>query len=1290
MALAAPSNNLFLSGGGEMGKLMRSKDWSKTPLGDPAHWPQSLRTTLGIVLNSKFPMFIFWGPACYGFYNDAYRPSLGKTGKHPSILGIAGEEAWPEIWHIIKPLIDSVFATGEATWSEDQLVPIFRNGIIEDVYWTFSYSPIKDEGGSINGILVTCTETTDKINILKKLEESQLRLRNTLMQAPAGITILRGNKYIVELANETYLQLVDKNEKDFVGKPLFDVLPEVKTVVAPLLKSVFTTGNPYYGNEFQVPINRHGQTESAFFNFVYQPLKETDGTINAIMVVATEVTEQVKAKHHIEENEKRFRNMVMQSPIPMTIFRGPDHVIDIANIEMIKNIWRKEEADVIGKKALEIFPELNNQKFAGLLKRVLKTGQSYREKESEAFVQGNDGMKRFFLDFEYAPLFEKDNIVSGIMITVNDVTEKVDARKKIEESESRLSMAVEATKLGTWEYNPLTGKLSWSKECRDIYAVPAEMEVDYDFFSKHIHPGDVEMVEHAVQQAMKTGNGEYNIDYRVLRYPDKAVRWIRSQGKVFFDTRQQAERFIGTVIDITDTKIAEEAAARMAAIVQSSDDAIISKTLEGVITSWNDSAKRIFGYNAEEMIGQHISKLLPPDRLNEETDIISRIKKGERVDHFETVRVRKDGSLIDISVTISPIKDSNGKILGASKIARDITDRKRVEQELQESEVRLRLATEGTKLATWDLDIQTREIIYSPRLPEIFGHDTTAVLTHSEMREQIEEHDRVNIVEKAFEKALQTGIYFYEARITRPSKEKAWIRTQGKVIFDEKHIPLRMIGTMMDITAEKNAITALEESTVRTNIAIESAELGTWELNTTTRDVIYSKRYLEILGFNADAHPDHPELLKHIHPDDVEKRNKAMQLAYKTGILNLEMRLVVGKNGSLRWVKVKGRVFYDANRQPVKIMGTIADVTEQKLYENNLLESEEKFRLLADSMPQHIWTGDAAGNLNYFNKSVYDFSGLTKEQIAKDGWLQIVHPDDREENIKKWMESITSGEPFLFEHRFRRHDGEYRWQLSRAIPQKDSKGRIQMWVGTSTDIDEIKKHEQQKDDFIKIASHELKTPITTVKGYVQLLLKTHGAGNDTFLASSLLTIDKQILKLTKLIADLLDVTKIETGSLNMVKESFAIGDVISETAKDIDAAHSSHSIVIDLRANSVINADRDRISQVLSNLFTNAIKYSPKADKIIVTIDKTDTDVVIAVQDFGIGIAPEDQSKIFDRFFRAAGKDERTFPGFGIGLFIVNEILSLHHGKIWVKSEKDKGATFYFTLPLEAKKTNLL
>jgi signal transduction histidine kinase len=163
----------FLEGGGEMGERTRGFDWSRSPMGTPGEWPRSLRTIVSAILSSRHPMFLWWGEDLIQFYNDAYRPSLGDTGKHPTALGQKGVDCWPEIWDIIFPLIHQVLTTGKSTWSEDQLVPIYRNGAIEDVYWTFGYSPVRDDEDRINGVLVICTETTQKVTYLQQLLESK-------------------------------------------------------------------------------------------------------------------------------------------------------------------------------------------------------------------------------------------------------------------------------------------------------------------------------------------------------------------------------------------------------------------------------------------------------------------------------------------------------------------------------------------------------------------------------------------------------------------------------------------------------------------------------------------------------------------------------------------------------------------------------------------------------------------------------------------------------------------------------------------------------------------------------------------------------------------------------------------------------------------------------------------------------------------------------------------------------------------------------------------------------------
>ena len=185
-AVGQPSYIKYLSEGGEMGELTRTFDWSKTAIGNPENWSQSLLTTISIILNSPFPMFLWWGTELIQFYNDAYRPSLGNDGKHPSALGQRGEDCWPEIWSTIRPLIDRVMFDGESTWSEDQLIPIYRNNRLEDVYWTFSYSPVKDETGNIAGVLVICNETTEKVHHYHTIDEAKKELEFAIEAAELG------------------------------------------------------------------------------------------------------------------------------------------------------------------------------------------------------------------------------------------------------------------------------------------------------------------------------------------------------------------------------------------------------------------------------------------------------------------------------------------------------------------------------------------------------------------------------------------------------------------------------------------------------------------------------------------------------------------------------------------------------------------------------------------------------------------------------------------------------------------------------------------------------------------------------------------------------------------------------------------------------------------------------------------------------------------------------------------------------------------------------------------------
>jgi hypothetical protein len=311
MALKEAKPHTFLQGGGEMGELIRQKDWSKTAIGTPEDWPQSLRIAISIVLNSQFPMFVWWGPDLITFYNDSYRVIAGE--KHPAALGKPGPLVWAEIWNVVGPLADNVMTEGVSNWAEDQILYVNRRGYVEETYFTFSYSPVLDEAGSIRGVFCACTETTEKVMASRRIEESERNLRNTILQAPVAMCILRGLSFVVEIANDLMYELWGRGADELLNRGIFDGLPEARHqgLEEPLMQ-VYTTGVSYSAKEHPVTLMKANKLENVFFNFVYRPFFEGDGSISGIIAVAIDVTEQVYARKRIEESEQYLQHHIQE------------------------------------------------------------------------------------------------------------------------------------------------------------------------------------------------------------------------------------------------------------------------------------------------------------------------------------------------------------------------------------------------------------------------------------------------------------------------------------------------------------------------------------------------------------------------------------------------------------------------------------------------------------------------------------------------------------------------------------------------------------------------------------------------------------------------------------------------------------------------------------------------------------------------------------------------------------------------------------------------------------------
>lgn len=943
----------------------------------------------------------------------------------------------------------------------------------------------------------------------------------------------------------------------------------------------------------------------------------------------------------------------------------------------------------------------------------------------------NGFMETCYFDFAYSPIRLNNGEVEGVLVTVIETTNKKNAEIELKESKNELHFAIEAAQLGTFDYNPLTNKFSANDQLKKWFGLSPEDQINLSDAMEAVAEADRSKLTGALQDALDfSSGGNYDVEYTIINPDSKKEIIVHARGRAWFNEKKIAYRLNGTLEDVTEQVVArqkiEESEQSIRTLVENAPFPIAVYTgKEMRITLANQSIMEVWGKGID-VIGKLYTEILPE---LEGQHIFEQVKevlatgipfhaKNQKVDLLINDKLKSHY----FNYSFTPLYDASGDVYAVMNTAAEVT-------ELHEAKQKVEAALTEIKLFKFMADTAGDPFILMDENGRFVYLNDMAIHKWGYTKQELKQL-RVPDVDPIYNEVKYREMFQLSQEKSIPPFETLHKNKEGLVYPVEISIgsihkdgkPL-MFAIARDISerkkAEEDVLSAfrkIEENEERLNIVINASELGIWEYNLKTKQNIVSQRCNEIFGVVDEDNTEQVEPASHFHPDDQILREKAIEESFRTGVLHYEGR-IVWPDKSIHWVETKGKVFYNSQNEPERVIGTMRDITEEKKFQNLLLEREQKFRLLADSMAQHIWTSDPNGILNYFNKWVFEYSGLSLEQLHENGWFQIVHPDDKDKNIKEWMHSIKTGKDYLLEHRFRKYDGEYRWHLSRAQPQKDKHGNITMWVGTSTDIQDqkmftnelekqvfertrelnqnnldLEKMNKELQAFAYISSHDLQEPLRKIQTFASQIIEKEyqnltESGKDKFQR-----MQKAANRMQHLIQDLLAYSRTSTEERNF--ESAHLKNIIELVKEDLNEELLQKNATVEIGKMCEVKVIPFQFRQLIYNLVSNSLKFAmqeraphikikceiAKGSKFnLEGLSKEIEFCHISISDNGIGFNQEYNEKIFDVFSRLHGKEK--YHGTGIGLAIVKKIVENHNGFISAKGELNEGATFDIYIP---------
>ncbi len=1240
-----------------MRALMRAYDWSNTPFGAVDQWPQSLCAALSICLNSRFPIAIYWGPDCLLLYNDAWRPIAGD--KHPWSLGRSAYEVWPEIWDDIGPEFDKVFATGEGSFHGDELLALNRFGYTEECFFDYTFNPIQGQGGRVDGIFNVVIETTYRVlgdrraQLLRELAArtgSAKTVHETCMDLVAAIKsdladIPLSLLYIIRDDGQT-ADLCGATERELPYAPKQVSLEEENGLEGWPIAAVAQRAQPHRVDDL---VDRFGSLPGSPWPEPPQEAMVLPIVLSGQTRVSGVLVVVASPRRRLDEAYRDFFEQI-----------AGQMAAAIANARAHEDErWRTEQLTE-QKRLLELVA--SGQPLDDCLKAVCTTVSQLNPHVRACFLLTDTPGQRFTRSIapDFSASFRK-------------------ALKGMPIGDLRLGTCFEAVSCG----EPVT--------CADVAtddrwaSVWRDLCLAHDIRACHSTPlfdlagqplGSLML---CFDRAQAPSQREYDL----ADFGTQIARIALERDRTTLALLKSEQRY-HTLFESMD-----QGFCICELLLDDQGNPADYRFLEV-----NPAFEALTGF--QQAAGKTAQELMP-DFASFWIEVYGQVALTGEPHQFEHESMAM-GRWFDVSVFAVGKPERHRFAL----LFTNITDRKRIESHLRESEERFRSMADNAPVMVWVTD-PTGHCTYLSQSWYAFTGQTEETghglgwldAVHPEdtpfaKQTFITANERQEGFRLEYRLRSKDGTYHWAIDTANP-----WLGAEGQ--FNG------FIGSVLDISDRKQIEETLRQRETELSLVTNAIPALIAFIDADQRYRFNNQGYEEWFGQPATA--IYGKHLREVVGDETYERVRPYVEKVLAGEPVTFERSIVFKDGSTRYVSATYVPRFNDQQVVEGFVALIHDFSDRKQAELALSQSEARYRYLVESIPQLVWTANAEGAILDVNQRWCDYTGLTLERANAEGWQVLVHAEDLPILTQNWAIAQQQGSNYQAEGRMKRADGVYRWHLHQAVPLKNAQGQVIKWFGTATDIEDQKQLEHQrsqmlqqeqaaraaaeaasrtKDEFLAVVSHELRSPLNPILGWATLL--QNGTLSEAKTKQALAVIERNAKLQTELIDDLLDVSRMLRGKLQISASPVSLAATIRAAIETVRLSAEAKAIQIatHLDANvGLISGDATRLQQVVWNLLSNAVKFTPAAGRIEVHLIQSDANQAqITVTDSGRGITPEFLPMIFDYFRQADSATTRQFGGLGLGLAIVRHLVELHGGTIAAASPGEgQGATFTVSLP---------